>query len=186
MGLVSPMSATVLFLDTFKKNPLDKIPDPRLRAFSSCGKKLGLWPIFWEFAQYSKYLSSKVKDLESCSGSWWKKDVWKMSKYSLGKQGQGSGILSLVFIKRGSWKSLNTDLASKVRDLESCPRSWWKKGVWKISKYSLVKQSQGSGILSKVLIKRDSWKSLNTALAGKVKDLECCPRSWSRKVSGNL
>ena len=49
-----------------------------------------------------------------------------------------------------------------------------------ISKYSLDKQSQGSGILSKVLIRKGVWKSMNTALASKIMDLESCLRSRSR------
>ena len=46
-------------------------------------------------------------------------------------------------------------------DLERC---------LEISQYSLGKQSQRPGVLSKVLIKKGVWKSLNTALASKIMD----------------
>ena len=90
--------------------------------------------------------------------------------------------------------------------MESSPRSWsrkvlvnlyihpWqvKSGIWNLVqdilsakclefyKYGHDKQNNGSEILSKVLIRKGLWKSLNTALASKIMDLESCPRSWSR------
>ena len=59
----------------------------------------------------------------------------------------------MFLMEKGDWKSPNMVLASKIKDLESFQGLDRKKYV-DISKYSLGEQNNGSGGLSKVLIKK--------------------------------
>ena len=93
-------------------------------------KKLGPWPISWEFPQYFGTLANFWEIAQyfgslAVFGPW--SIFWEFDQYfgTLANfWGKWPNILgfwswSKVLIKKGVWKSLNTALASKVRDLES-------------------------------------------------------------------